>query len=625
LKIPRFSRSTWIGFALAALAFAVAVALLLADKPWEVLAQHGPPRKIKHFVAVFGWWAAAGNAVILLLLAGTVRWWMQPAPVSVAPWLPRTDAPRGFWPLVALAMAVTVVFGLLRIGQSVWDDEDRSVREFIVGEYRLDASHHPKFKDATWNDAFWRYRVPTNHHLQTLLSKASHSVWKILAHPSRHHFSEPVLRWHILVAAAASVGLLALLLHTIGLTRAGIVAAFLLAFHPWHIRYAIELRGYMYTMLCGPLMVLCLLRAIETGRWRWWLGFAAAECALLYAYPGTLYMLVAANLGGLVALWFRHAPADRRRALPRLVVSSALAGMVWIQLMAPNIPQLAGYLKTASSLGVLNARWHLNVASHFLTGLPWNNSDNATLGYPEMLWISGNHPVITALLFGLPAIVLAIGIARLLGRRPAGWLLVAILILPAFGVYVLARKNNNYLYEWYLIFALPGVCAAAAAAADWLTSPLHARPFARPAVLAGFIAVFALVTQPARAWLVSRPLQPIRDVVLRIRPSLDPADPRQAGILTAALYVHLESYDAHARSAQDIPTVRALAREADASAKPFYVVTGNDLAIAYENPELRLFLQDPRYFELVERIRGFHPTLTQTIWRYRPGTLAGDP
>jgi hypothetical protein len=117
----------------------------------------------------------------------------------------------------------------------------------------------------------------------------------------------------------------------------------------------------------------------------------------------------------------------------------------------------------------------------------------------------------------------------------------------------------------------------------------------------------------------------MKDVVLIIRPSLDPDDPRQKEILTAALNVHLESYDGHVLPLKDIPHLTELARQADAEKKPFFIVTGNDLAIAYENPELRKFLHDSRYFELFERIRGFDPTLTQTIWLYRSGSLVGAP
>jgi hypothetical protein len=606
-------------------AVVIAILLLVEDKPWDILAKFGPPKKIKHFVAVSAWWAGAANALLLLLLGATSRWWFRPAAPPESAWLPAPATPKWFWPLVLVAMTLTAWCGLQRISFSVWDDEEKSVRHYMVGEYRQNESGGLKYQKADWEDAFWNYRVPTNHHLQTILSKASHSVWKKFAPASAPHFLEPVLRWHLLVAAMASVGVLALLLKRLGLSRAAVVAAFLLALHPWHIRYAVELRGYIYTMLFGPLMLLCLLNAIESGRWRWWLAFAFSEFALLYAYPGTLFMLVAANACGLVALWFRHTEAERFLYAPRMLIASILAGMVWLQLMAPNIPQLVEYLKTDRAHGILNARWHMNAAAHFVTGLPWNNSDNPTLGYPELQWISGNSSAMTFLLFGVAGLLLALGLIRFLTWKPAGWLVIAVFLVPALLVYLSARKNENYLYEWYLIFALPGLCACVALAADTLAAPLRRFPFAAAIFLAALVGGYAVFSQPARLWLLTHPLQPIKDVVLLIRPSLDPDDPRQKDILTASLNVHLESYDGHAVAVNDIAHLAQLARQADAEDKAFFIVTGNDLAFSFEKPELRKLLHDTRYFELFERIRGFDPTLTQTIWLYRPNSLIGSP
>jgi hypothetical protein len=628
LKIPKLSASTWVSLACVAGAVAIAILLLVEDKPWDIIAKNGPPEKVKHFVAVYEWWAGAFNFLLLLVLAATARWWYRTTATPEKTWLPSTLSPRWFWPLVAVAMALTVWFGLQRISFSVWDDEDTSLRTYMVGKYRFNAKDEREYREADWQDAFWNYKLPTNHQFQTVLSKASHSLWRQFGPASPRHFLEPVLRWHLLVAAVVSVAVLALLLRYLGFPRAAVLAAFLLALHPWHIRYAVELRGYIYTLLFGPLMVLCLLRAISTGHWRWWLAFAFSEFALLYAYPGTIFMLVAANACGLAALWLRHTPAERLTYVPRLLVASTLSGMVWLQLMAPNIPQLAAYLETERALGALNARWHMNAASHFVSGIPWNNSDNGALGYPELLWITGNNPATTAILFGIAGLLLLIGLCRLAAIRPAGWMLIAILLFPALLVYASAWKNGNYLYEWYLIFALPGLCACVALALDTIVAPLRRFPWGNAAAAALLIASvggFAIFSQPARLWLVTHPLQPIKDVVLLIRPSLDPDDPRQAEIITAALNVHLESYDGNALGLKDIANLKALALRADAEKKPLFIVTGNNLAISQENPELLKFIGDSRYFEMFQKIRGFDHTLTQTIWLYRSDSLVGVP
>ncbi len=606
----------------AAAALVLGIVLLAAKKPWDILAAIGSPTKIKHYAAIWEWQAGAVNAGLLIALALASRWWFRQSPPPKSPWLPAASTPRWFWPLVVAAMAITAFCGLQRISQSIWDDEDSSVRRVILGEYRLDKNGEPVLREATWEDALWNYRKPSNHHLQTILSKASLVVWRALARPTGLQFTEPVLRWPILAAAILSIAALAALLKRLDFPRAAVLAAFLLALHPWHIRYAIEIRGYLFTLLFGPLMVYCLIQAIASGRWRWWMAFAASEFGLLYAYPGTLYMLLAANGCGLIALWFRHDAAERFVFVPRLFVASAAAGMVYAQLMAPCLPQLVDYFKTERALGALSPRWHANMGAHLLSGIPWNNSDDASAGYPELRWITGDHAWISALLVVLPALLAAAGLLRLAAKRPAGWLAAVVLILPAIIVYGMSRRNNHYLYEWYVIFILPGLCSCAALALEWPARWLERTPAAAPAWLAIVAAAFAAFTEPARHWMLSHPLQPMREAVQAIRPSLDPGDPRQKDIMTVSVSVHLESYDARVLSAENVAALTGLSRQADREKKSLYVVTGNDLAVAQDYPEIRNFVHDARYFERVAQLPGFDPTLTQYIWRYKPGTLS---
>jgi hypothetical protein len=307
-----------------------------------------------------------------------------------------------------------------------------------------------------------------------------------------------------------------------------------------------------------------------------------------------------------------------------MLVASTLAGMVWLQLMAPNLPQAAAYFQSERALGTLDARWHRNVVAHFLSGIPWNNSDNASLGYPELQWITGADPGVMLLIFSLAGLLLAAGAVRLFTRRPAGWLAAIVLLVPALAVYALARINANYLYEWYLIFALPGVCACFALALEWPAQLLDRNRWGRAAsvsLCAGLVVAFILFSQPARHWLLTHPLQPIKDAVLTIRPSLDRNDPRQAEILTASVSVHLESYDPHAVDIHDGETLTRLAQKADAQNKPLFVISGNDLALAHQAPDLRNLLFNSPHFEIVTRLPGFDPTLTQTILLYRSGSL----
>jgi Dolichyl-phosphate-mannose-protein mannosyltransferase len=618
---------TWMALLCGLGAAGVGLFILTAQKPWDVDLQPGRPLKIHQFVAIYEWWAAAINLTLLVLLGLSARWWARPARQPNALWLPQQPTPRWFWPLVIAAMTLTAFWGTQRLPQSLWDDEDSSLHRAVLGHYRRDANGDLILKETSWKVALWNYWKPANHQLQTVLSKGCLQAWRAITRPVGLQFSESAVRLPCLVAGVLSIAALALLLKRLGFARAGAIAAFALAIHPWHVRYAIELRGYIFTLLFGPLMIYCLIQAIDSGRWRSWIGFAASEVALLYAYPGCLYMVVIANVCGAAALLLRHPTAEERaRHFPRMVVVGTVAGMVYLQLMLPCVPQLIDYFKTERALGELGLRWHRNIGAHLLAGIPWNNSDIPAAGYQELQWSAEAHPSVFFFLRAATAVFLVLGGLRLGFSRPAGWLVLAVLLLPGPLVYLISRAKNHYLYEWYLFFTLSGFVAFAILGIDWLAGVAgRLNRFATPLIAGLAILTFFIATQPQRRWLLTHSLQPMRESVLLTRPVLDPYDPRQKSIVTLSITGVPWSYDPNIVVISSVDQLVQHLHEADKSGKTLYVNFANAWTAAASAPRLYAMLEDDRLFEKTARLQGFDPTLTAFVRRYKPGAIANYP
>jgi hypothetical protein len=601
--------------------------ILTAQKPWDVDLQPGRPLKIHQFVAIYEWWAAAINLTLLVLLSLSARWWARPARQPSAPWLPQQPTPRWFWPLVIAAMALTAFWGTQRLPQSLWDDEDSSLHRAVLGHYRREANGDLILKETSWKVALWNYWKPANHQLQTVLSKGCLQAWRAITRPVGLQFSESAVRLPCLVAGVLSIAALPLLLKRLGFARAGVIAAFALAIHPWHVRYAIELRGYIFTLLFGPLMIYCLIQAIDSGRWRWWIGFAASEVALLYAYPGCLYMVVIANVCGAAALLLRHPTAEERaQHFPRFVAAGTVAGMVYLQLMLPCVPQLIDYFKTERALGELGLRWHRNMGAFLLAGIPWNNSDIPGAGYQELQWSAEAHPSVFSFLRAATVIFLVLGGLRLGRSRPAGWLVLAVLLLPGPLVYLISRAKNHYLYEWYLFFSLSGFVAFVALGIDWVAGFAgRLSRFAVPLIAGLAVLTFFVATQPQRRWLLTHSLQPMRESVLLTRPVLDPYDPRQKSIVTLSITGVPWSYDPNIVVISSVDQLVQHLQEADKSGKTLYVNFANAWTAAASAPRLYAMFEDDRLFEKTAMLQGFDPTLTAFVRRYKPGAIANYP
>jgi hypothetical protein len=602
----------------------IAIFLLVAEKPWNVEPKLGQALRVHDFVLIYEWWAAAINLALLVLLGLTAPWWLKARQERTGAWLPEKKSPRWFWPLVIIAMALAAFWGFQRIPQSLWDDEDSSLHRAILGQYRRDKGGELRLRETTWETALWNYWKPANHQLQTVLSKACLELWRAVTRPSGLQFREPVVRFPCLIAGILSVGSLALLLKRLGFPKAGVIAAFLLTMHPWHVRYAIELRGYVFTLLFGPLLIYCLLQAIDSGRWRWWIGFAASEFALLYAYPGCLYMVVVANLCGAIALVLRHPKwTVRLQHFPRFLISSTVAGMLYLQLMLPCFPQLINYFKTERALGEVGLRWHKNFGAHLLAGIPWNNSDVSSAGYQELQWVAEAHPHSFLLLASAALACVVIGALRLGISRPAGWITLAVLLIPGPLVYIVARIKNYYLYEWYLLFTLCGFVGFAALGLDLITGWTRRVHRLAPALLAAMaLLTFFVATQSQRRWLLTHPLQPMRESVLLTRPSLDPYDPRQGKIITLSVTGVPWSYDPNIIVISSADQLVESLRQADSQGKVLFVNFANAWTAAASRPELFAMIEDDRLFEKTAEIQGFDPTLTAFVRRYKPGSIS---
>ena len=152
-------RSTFVArYVLLGLMAGIAIALLLAPKPWE----HPHLGKLEDYVRVYSWWAGLINLVPLACLALTTGWWARPMPAhALEKSLPKL--PKGFFLCVGGAMAACAILGFPRLGQSLWDDEEYCVRRCTVGGYRVQEDGNVVVKKLPWKVTLWNRSDDQSH------------------------------------------------------------------------------------------------------------------------------------------------------------------------------------------------------------------------------------------------------------------------------------------------------------------------------------------------------------------------------------------------------------------------------------------------------------------------------
>jgi hypothetical protein len=615
---------------------AVAAGLALVRPPWGL--ETGPwfpapderPFRAVLWIALF--WASLANAGLALVGAATAPRWARPLPPA-PPW--GAPPPLRTTAIVLLGLAALLAVGLrapLASG-SLWWDEIWSLTRVIRGELAPDPDEPTRLEleDRSWARTLWYYRKPTNHVAYNVAARTSLAGWRTLTGAPAEAFDEVAFRLPALVAAVLSVLAIGLLGWRAGFPRAGVAAAFLLAIHPWHIRYGVEGRAYSFLVLSTLLVCLGLAEALRSGRGRAFALAGAGILGLLWTHPFSAhFVLVLAPLGMLGVLRAPGGPARRRSLAWRWLATLALSGLVFAQVMAPNLAQSMTWPdvwnEDRNALRQAVDWWGETATGISVRCAPDDRPDDP---YPCLARRAEAQPWVTPLVWGVLPLLAAFGLARVVRRGgPAGVPLAATVV--AVPVAILAAEAEHLLfYTRFAIFGLVPVVLGLALGADGLAAAAARRvrrPALAPALLAAGLVAFQLLVVAQSRLLLTRPYAPTGDVA-RALAARTPPDP------TASLRVGyglgggaLKTYDPWVRYTHDPGGLRAAMREAQRSGRPLYVVHGYEHFNRRSHPEGFVLLDDPALFEEVERLYGIEGQFRHRIlrWTGSPPPPAGE-
>ena len=489
---PRFLLGLIILVSLGILAF--------GEKPWNLAAD---AQGWKDDVTRGLYWGAAANALIAAALIFTSNLWLAPLGRPPVPPDPDTRHKKWFWPLL---IGAVVLAGLLRYplaSKSLWWDELWQTKQASHG-YEKPLKDDPtqfKFSPTSWKRCAWYQQKPTNHVPAALAAKASIALHHKFTDIPAKDFSDFSARFPTYLTSLASILAAGLLLRRWGFTGGGIFAAFLLALHPWHIRYGIDVRGFSYLVLWTLLACGSLTSLLSTRRWRPWLFHGLLQFLLMWSLPNAFWYAGALFLTALLLIPTRwRTRRDRKTAYARLVAVNTLAALAFIAVYAPNITQILRWMDATPDPHYLD--WRL--AKETLAQLTFGTPLSPFPGFPALTGPEGS-PV--WLWFPVALVLLAavlLGNYRFLTRNPlplaafTGIFLVTIL----YCAFTIAK--GHHFYPRYLIYLLPPLILLAG-------TGLAMKPLPGTIVLV----LFALATAPQTKLLIERPYAPLRNLADR--------------------------------------------------------------------------------------------------------------
>ena len=608
--------------ALAGLGFAGL--LLVIDAPWTLpggpgfAAERGESLMITAKIAL--WWAALLNAGLCAAL-----WWA--APLWTGPREPAASrvraarVGRAWW----LAVAVAAVLGAglrlpLSLGSLYWD-EAWTVKRAVVGAWEpteADPSEF-EFEAVPWRKTLWTFKKPTNHVGFSVAGRATTDAWRRVGGHAPGAFSELVLRLPSFAASVLAIFGVAWLAREWGFARAGVAAAFLLALHPWHVRFGPAARGYGLVLLFSLVVAISLGRAYAHDRARAWAAYAAGLFGLFWSHAFAFYLALSLGAAGLVGLWVE----GRRRAAARLVVASVVAGMGLLFWMAPNFAQvpLWEHVHGIDEGARVRVKPLLDLWAMTVSGIPESVMASAPdVEFPSLSAARAAQPARFLLDRVLAPLLIAVGGIAALRRAGPSRAVVAGLAAAAPVAIAGALAFGHSFYVRFAIYSLAAAVPLLAVGTEAL-----AATFSRRAVvpaLAVLVLGFALWTGPQNRILLERPHSGMRDTVEFLAAKGDSQAVLKAGLGLGG--DNPKVYDPRLRYFETARDLRALCEEAAERDVPLYAYYGYAGQNRKRRPGAFELLDDPALFEPVARFGGVEPEFVYRVYRWTRVTKLGD-
>jgi hypothetical protein len=621
----------WRTFLLLAAA-AFGLLLILQPPPWQVWAAAGGAEgmSLKQTIAFWTWWAGAGSIAVTGGLWILSPWWAEaPSPPLVA-----SDRPGGawFWPSVLAAVLACAAIAGPTLGHSIWDDENENLNWYTVGRFERQGDGDVRFKSWPWHRTIYSYSTPNNHVFHSILSRACNEIWRAAAQPQGWQFHHLAIRLPAFLAALAAIAAVALLLREFGFPAAGVAAAWFLALQPWFTEHASVARGYTMVMLFAVGALIALLRALRFGTWLWWGAFALAQFCALWTYPGVLFLLAPLNLAAVLLVWRQPWPVigPVRTQLSRWFCVNSLVAAGLFPLVLPHLPQMKQYMATlAASPADIGADWLRDVFWLFSGGAPWLRGDSSdTWKYLDVQLVSGSFgPAALWVLGAVVTVPVLVGVWRL-GRSGGAGTAFTVCMIAAPGLQFLYAKHQRiFIWEWYVIFALPFVAVfwglgATAIARLFGHLPPH-RPWMAPLAGAALVLLYALTTQPVRAWQAVHPRSPHRESALLTRPA--PGDYRSEAnrrILTFSVFSSSPSYDPNLLVLENTAELVLLCLLADREGRPLAGSMGHMEFMEQQRPREFALVHDERLFGRRTQLGAADTNWDRYVFFYTPGSAS---
>ena len=529
------------------------------------------------------WKALVVDAILLAGLLVTVRWWAMPRGEVKAEKEEIRGARLGTAGMVMVVLILGVAVGLRgpRLGLSLYNDEAHNYARLFSGAWQQKGGEM-KLDVPRWGETLFWNGAGNNSQLFSLAARGCLEVAEKAGWRVKGEVTECAVRLPALLAGLAMIGVLGVMV--------------LAAVHPWFVRYSTEARGYSFMLLGIALILWFADRAMASGRWRDWGGYAVGLFVCAVSFLGSVYFLVCFSAGLLWHQGMRGKRSGDWSLLARPMVASLGAAMVGLVLLWPMIPPLLKVLEEHHSIrGEMGLIWWKDVAGYLVAGTRWidwdpENPVNQAVGR----WMRGSWWVPLILWLGF----MGFGV-RAMWREGGVWRVMAWAAPVSIGLaWALMARKGNFMNHWYVLHGVPWVVLAMSA--SWVKLTERKRLLG-PVLLGVALLVPGRVAWALRTLPKQHEREPVVEALGAVYPGVGKTEPRP---ILGAFWCNSGLYHPEVVTIRDEANLEELKGQARAEGRPLFVCFSHRGVAVNYNAGLVKAVEDETVFEKVATYFG---------------------
>ena len=522
------------------------------------------------------------------------------------------------WLAVGGAAAIFLSAGIPRLHHSFWGDEEFAAGRFIADQVEVSPEGKVQIEPTSWLDTLWNFWRPTNHIGYTAVARLSHDAFFTPTNgPTDPYFSETWVRLPTLLAGLASLLAIVWMCNVWGWSRAAPAVVLAWSGHAWLVRFGVDARGYGFVLMLLILLIGIVGRAVQTGRWRWWLLMGFVQFYVLWTHLGAVYFPLGMAAAALALIWTDEIKEDRLAQSTRWLVGNLITVLLVVGIMAPQLVPFLKFLEQHVLPGSLDLAWIKDAACYLACGAPWLPW-SATNPFSTAVRDQGLPVVLDVIVLALSWSLIALGTKHLWSHRTQRGLILFLVGAPALMI-LHTIAGHTRPYHWYLIPFIPVLLALWAAGLTWVLAR-----WAKAGLLVGIVFVFgthALAWQQSRL-LVQHPIEANRESVALTRQVTNPRNPDYGKeALTGHCIMTPGCYDPAGIRFETVADLRALMARADREHKPLFVNFGFRELYAETKPDILALLDDRTLFDPVASLPGLFLSTSREVVRYRSTSI----